>query len=406
MTNDKNPLQDILPEMLGAAWQQPNQSAYDFRSDTVTTPTLQIFRAIALASFNDGWTGGGDTKAFEEYTSQLLGMQSTIFMVSTTLANQVAIWAHIGTAPAGVICDCRSHFLHMEGGSIAMVSGALPQPVTPSNGLYITLEDIKRRIVLVDESKPASETDCPTRVIHLEVPLGGNIMPLEEVKRIKRFATENGVKVNIDGARLWDAVSAAAGSLSDYAAAADSVNLSMSKGIGAPVGSTLSGDSGFVLRAKSIHKSMGGSMRQPGLLAASAREAIESTFQPQQIGKVKNGFSRSHEQARRLAEHWIGLGGSLLVPQETNMVWLDLASIGIREADWIAGAREDGILLHSCRIVTHFPCMQDVYQYRRNGRTATVKSLASPESFQSQSMDNTPGLKSISPVSNGVKTLP
>jgi hypothetical protein len=121
MTNDKNPLQDILPEMLGAAWQQPNQSANDFRSkfspvmmrtklmflgDTVTTPTLQILRAIALASFNDGWTGGGDTKAFEDYTSQLLGMQSTIFMVSTTLANQVAIWAHIGTAPAGVICDC------------------------------------------------------------------------------------------------------------------------------------------------------------------------------------------------------------------------------------------------------------------------------------------------------------
>src|SRR6266568_1229864 len=143
----------------------------------------------------------------------------------------------------------------------------------PSNGIYLTLEDIKKHIVLTED-----QCSCPTCVIHLENTLGGTVMPLEETRRISEFVRSKGIKVYCDGARLWDAVVAGAGSLIDFCALYDSVSLCFTKGLGASVGSILVGEKEFIKRAKWLRKSIGGSMRQPGIVAAAARAALDEAF--------------------------------------------------------------------------------------------------------------------------------
>ena len=265
------------------------------------------------------------------------------------MSNQVALRTHVARTPTGVLCDSRSHVIHMEAGGMASWAGALPQIVTPKNGLYLTIEDLKRKIVLSDGSDSCT---CATRIIHLENPLGGIIMPLSELRRIKSFAEVHGIKVHMDGARLWEAVAAGAGSLNDFCAAADSVNLCLTKGIGAPVGSILLGDRDFVREAKWIRKSVGGAMRQPGLMATAAWAAVDDTF-----GRNPNGSTsllrKAHEQAFKAGEMWQQLGGQLVVPQQTNMIWLNLKAAGIDEIDWERTGEEYGLRLHSSRLVMH-----------------------------------------------------
>ncbi|KAF1995391.1 l-allo-threonine aldolase [Amniculicola lignicola CBS 123094] len=332
-----------------SAWQQPGPAAFDFRSDVTTTATPRLLQAVMSAGLNDGWTGNG-AKKFEEYMAQLVGTESAVFMVSSTMGNQVAIRTHLNRPPNGVICDARSHIMHMETGGLASLSGALPIAIYPSNGVYLTLEDIERYVVLSDGTDACN---CPTRLLHLENPLGGNIMPLHEMKRIKEFADCHGLKIHVDGARLWEAVVAQHGSLRDFASGAHSVNLCLSKGLGVPMGSIVVGDAEFIRHARWVRKSMGGAMRQPGIMANCAWAAVEEAFGQSASGD-ESLLSRGHELARDLANHWAALDGKLVVPQETNVIWLDLDALKIDEDEWESQAKAEGILLHSSRILTHY----------------------------------------------------
>ena len=160
--------------------------------------------------------------------------------------------------PHAVMVDARSNILLWEGGHIASLAGAVIQPVEAHrNGKYLTLEDVLGHIIL-DESV----TSSPTRVIAIENPLHGMVMPLEEVRRIARFARENGVKLHLDGARLFDAVVAGAGSLPDYCREFDTVSLCFSKGLGAPVGSMIIDNERVILQARKLRQSIGGGLHQ------------------------------------------------------------------------------------------------------------------------------------------------
>ncbi|KAF8544375.1 pyridoxal phosphate-dependent transferase [Trichophaea hybrida] len=332
-----------------SAWLQPGPAAFDFRSDITTTSTPAMLCAITHAGVNDGWSGNG-AASFEAHVAQLASREAALFMISSTMGNQIAIRTHLGRPPNGVICDARSHMIHQEAGGVASMSGALPQILLPSNGLYLTVEDIERKIVLSDGKDACT---CPTRLIHLENPLGGIIMPLAELRRIKRFATDHGLKVHMDGARLWEAVVAGAGSLPEFCAEVDSVNLCLTKGLGAPVGSILLGDGEFVRHARWIRKSIGGAMRQPGVVVAAAWAAMDEAFGRDPCGR-ESILGRSHELAKRMADYWSRLGGKLSVPQETNMVWLDLEAAGIDEEAWEKQGEIYGLLLHCSRLVTHY----------------------------------------------------
>ena len=319
------------------------------KGDITTTSTPAMLRAIVNAGLNDGWTASG-AASFEAHVAQLASREAALFNVSSIMSNQVALRTYAQRPPTGVICDTRSHVIHMEAGGMASFAGALPQAVMPSNGLYLTVEDIKRKIVLSDGSDCCT---CATKIIHLENPLGGLIMPLTELRRIKLFAEENNLKVHIDGARLWEAVAAGAGSLVDFCAAADSVNLCLTKGIGAPVGSILLGDYQFIRAAKWVRKTVGGSMRQPGLMATLAWAAMDDTFGRDPTGRASL-LGVTHVRASRVAKFWQQLGGKLAVPQQTNIVWLDLKASGIDEVEWERIGEKHGLRLHSSRLVMHY----------------------------------------------------
>ena len=178
-------------------------------------------------------------------------------------------------------------------------------------------------------------------------------MPLSETRRIAAFAREHGVKLHLDGARIWEAVVAGAGSLPDFTSCFDSVSLCFSKGLGAPVGSILVGSEAFIKHARWVRKSIGGGLRQSGVVTAAARVAVDETF-----GKSPNGegglLKRSHQIAKRIAKIWTDMGGKLAKPTETNMVWFDLDDVGMSEEEFVELGRQNGLRFLGDRLVVHY----------------------------------------------------
>ena len=236
---------------------------------------------------------------------------------------------------------------------MATLTGALVKTVVPSNGVHLTLEDVKANVILSEDVH-----SCPTRVISLENTLNGMMMPLDEIRRISAFAREHGIKMHCDGARLWEAVAASEGAtLPDFCKEFDTVTLCFSKGLGAPVGSILVGTTAAMKHSRWTRKAMGGGMRQPGLLTAAARVAVEETF-----GRKADGsdgwLRRTHELARRVEEMWTTRGGALVHPVHTNMVWVDLDSVGCPADRFVELGKEEGLTLLGGRMVIHYQVAQ------------------------------------------------
>lgn len=236
---------------------------------------------------------------------------------------------------------------------MATLSGALVNGVVPANGVYLTLEDIKKNVILGDEIH-----GCPTKVISLENTLGGTVMPLAEVKKISAFAKEHDIRLHLDGARIWEAVVSGAGSLPDYTREFDSVSLCFSKGLGAPVGSILVGKKKFIKHARWMRKSIGGGLRQPGVVTAAARVAVDETF-----GTGPNGegglLKQSHATAKKIAMLWTEMGGKLDKPTETNMVWFDLEDVGCTGPQFAQLGKEHGLRLLRGRLVVHYQISEE-----------------------------------------------
>ncbi|RDL38369.1 PLP-dependent transferase [Venustampulla echinocandica] len=332
------------------AWSAPGPAAFDFRSDVITTPTQSMLAAISNTTLlDDVFMEDPTTNDLESYLATRTGHEAALFVLSGTMANQLAMRSHLSQPPYSVLCDYRAHVLEWEAGGVASLCGALVKGVVPKNGIYLTLEDIEKNVILGDEIHGA-----PTRVISLENTLGGTIMPLEEVRKISAFAKEHDIKLHLDGARLWEAVVAGAGSLADYCKEFDSVSLCFSKGLGAPVGSILVGRKKFIKHARWVRKSIGGGLRQPGVLTAAARVAVDETF-----GKGPNGedglLKGSHITAKKVAKVWTDKGGKLSKPTETNMVWLDLEDVGCSDEAFIANALKHGLkVFEGGRLVVHY----------------------------------------------------
>ena len=360
-TTDKKSSVEASP----TAWSTPGTAAFDFRSrfsllqahgttntligDTITTPNASMLLAIQNTTLKDDVYHEDETTTdFEAYIASRTNHEAALFVMSGTMGNQLAIRSHLTQIPHSVLCDNRAHILRAEAGGAASLSQAIVNGVTPSNGVYLTLEDIEKNVVLGDEIH-----GCPTKLICLENTLAGTIMPLSEVKRISKFAKEHDIKLHLDGARLWNAVAAGAGSLSDYCQEFDSVSLCFSKGLGAPIGSMLVGKKEFIHRARWVRKAIGGGLRQMGVLTSAARVAVDENF-----GKDANGkdgkLLHSHEVAQMITSIWVQLGGKLANPTQTNMVWLDLESAGISNSDFAALGKEKGLKVLSGRLVVHY----------------------------------------------------
>ncbi|MCJ1254387.1 hypothetical protein MMC24_002202 [Lignoscripta atroalba] len=363
------------------AWQTPGPAAFDFRSDVVTTPTPTMLHAITQTTLlDDVFHEDPTTLALESLLSALTSHPSALLVLSGTMGNQVALRTHLTQPPHSVLTDHRSHIVEWEAGGVASLCGAMVKGLIPRNGHHLTLaEDILPNAVVSDEDVHST----PTRVISLENTLGGEILPLDECRRISVWARAQSppIKMHLDGARLWEAVSAqcAAASittrgeaepepetesqnnggrdslierLKDYCTLFDSVSLCFSKGLGAPIGSILVGDEAFIRKARHIRKSIGGGLRQAGVVTAAARVSVEETF-------LGGKLARSHERAREIARLWEGKGGKLARGVETNMVWLDLEAVECGVKEFVEVGVRYGVKLYGGRLVVHYQISND-----------------------------------------------
>lgn len=324
---------------------------YRLLGDVVTTPTSRMLEAIASTTLlDDVFQDDPTTNNLEAFIAELTHKPAALLVLSGTMGNQVALRTHLQGPPHSVLCDYRAHILEWEAGGVASLCGALVKGVMPANGKYLTLEDVKKNAVISDDIHA-----CPTKVISLENTLAGMVTPLEETRKISAFAREHGIIMHLDGARLWEAVAAGAGKLEEYCDCFDSVSLCFSKGLGAPIGSIIVGTEKFRTRARWIRKSIGGGLRQAGVVTAAARVAVEDTF----LGGKLNAC---HDRARQIAKLWQDYGGKLANPVETNMVWFDLEAAGISVKDFIAEGEKVGLRLLGGRLVIHYQIGEEAVQ--------------------------------------------
>lgn len=339
----------------GTAWgAEENPASFDFRSDVHTTPTMSMLQAIQKCTLLDDVTMEDPTTlSLERFIADLAGKEDALLVLSGTMGNQVALRSHLTAPPQAVLCDRRGHIINYEAGGVASLSQAMMQPIDAQNGTYLTLEEVQKYAVVSDDVHA-----CPTRVISLENTLNGAIMPLSEVRRISAWARENDIIMHLDGARLWEAVAAGAGSLKEFCAEFDSISLCFSKGLGAPIGSIIVGTKAFIKRSRWIRKSIGGGLRQAGVVAAPARVAVEETF-------LGGKLAQSHENARKIQKLWTDMGGKLQYPVDTNMVWLDINAHGIDTNHFIELGEQYGVRIRGGRFVVHYQIGEEAIERLR-----------------------------------------
>lgn len=339
-------------------WTSPGQAAFDFRSDTVTTPTFAMLESIASATLmDDVLHEDPTTNSFQEFIADLTGHDEALFVCSGTMGNQVALRTALTDPPYSILTDYRNHILTMEGGGAATLCGALIQGVIPSNGHHLTLNDIQNHASIKYDIY-----DCPTRVVSLENTLLGTILPLDEVQAISTWARSQSppIHMHLDGARLWEAVVAGAGGIQDFCRCFDSVSLCFSKGLGAPIGSAIVGSHSFITRACWIRKLFGGGLRQAGIITAPAKVAIQDVF-------LGGKLQACQENAKLITKTWENLGGKLTQPTETNMVWLDLNDEQVDKEAFQRFAQEAGVKVHTKarlqgRLVVHYQISKEAIE--------------------------------------------
>ena len=209
-------------------------------------------------------------RALEHEVAKLLNMKAALFCPSGTMANQIAIAAHSQPGDE-IICSDLAHVFVYEGGGMAANAGVQARALPGDRG-RITARQIEAAINPDDPHRPVSRLVCLENTVNRG---GGCCYDLLDVGRIRQVCYDRGLRLHLDGARLFNALVERGESISDYGLLCDSVSICLSKGLGCPVGSVLSGSSAFIDRARRIRKRMGGGMRQAGYLAAAGLYALE-----------------------------------------------------------------------------------------------------------------------------------
>jgi threonine aldolase len=283
----------------------------DLRSDTVTKPTPAMRRAMAQADVGDDVFGEDPTvNRLQERAAELFGREAALLVPSGTMGNQIAIKVH--TQPGDeVILEEASHIFNSEMAMMAAFSGVIPRPI-PSERGWLRWEQIESAI------RPNVYYYAQTRLICLENThnfKGGGIYPLEWAREIIEKAHERGLKVHLDGARIFNAAVATGRSVKELTEGFDSVMFCLSKGLGAPVGSMLVGSAEFMKEARRVRKMLGGGMRQVGILAAAGLYALEHHIER---------LAEDHENAQILAQALKEIPEVRLEPVETNIIIFEL----------------------------------------------------------------------------------
>jgi threonine aldolase len=322
----------------------------DLRSDTVTRPTPDMRQAMALADVGDDVYDEDPTvNRLEELACRMMGKEAALFVASGTMGNIAAILAHTGRGDE-VICGYRSHIYRREQGAMATLAGVQARPIMEREDGTLPLEAIEAAVQPPDQHHPISRLVCLENTHNT---CGGQPLTAEYTAAAVEVARRHGLKVHIDGARLFNAAVALGTAAEALVGRADSVTFCVSKGLAAPAGSLLCGDEAFIERARRARKLLGGGMRQVGVLAAAGIVALTSMVER---------LEEDHENARRMAGLLAEIEGIRVEPErvKTNIVYFDLDE----RSPWPAGElaallKEQGVLLdvagpRTLRAVAHY----------------------------------------------------
>jgi threonine aldolase len=320
----------------------------DLRSDTVTRPTPAMREAMARAEVGDDVYGEDPTvNRLEAIAAERLGKEGALFVASGTMGNLVALLTHCGRGDEAIVGD-RSHTFLFEQGGMAALGGITPRTVPNQPDGTLRLDDVEGAIRGDDPHFPRSQLVCLENTHNF---CSGTPITAEYTAQVARLAHDHGLRLHLDGARVFNAAASLAADVRELVREVDSVMFCLSKGLCAPVGSMLCGDAAFIAEARRARKVVGGGMRQAGVIAAAGIIALE-----QMAGRL----AEDHARAIRLAEGLAEIPGVEVAPARSNILYFALSEEAPKTADEVTDAlAERGVLLLGrengrFRAVTHY----------------------------------------------------
>ncbi|MGL5257340.1 MAG: low-specificity L-threonine aldolase [Proteocatella sp.] len=319
----------------------------DFRSDTVTKPTKRMRDAMCRAEVGDDVYGDDETvNNLQKYVAELCGMEAALFVPSGTFCNQLALFTHCNRGEEVILPD-ECHIVQHEAGSAAIIAGVNLRTL-PTNAGKMDLTKVEAAI------RKERDIHYPvTRLICLENAFSdGTVVDLEYMRNIKKLANKYKLKVHLDGARFFNAVTSLNCDIRDIAENVDSINICLSKGLCAPIGSMLVGSKSFIEEALYKRKIMGGGMRQVGIIAAAGHIAVK---------EMRLRLVEDHDNARYLAERLDVISGIDVLRNklDINMVFFKITDEKLKRVftqenfekyNILINPEEDGLF----RFVTHY----------------------------------------------------
>ncbi|MBI5288245.1 MAG: low-specificity L-threonine aldolase [Chloroflexi bacterium] len=302
----------------------------DLRSDTVTVPSPEMRRAMAEAAVGDDVFGEDPTvRRLEEMSAAVTGKEAALFVASGTMSNLVAIMSHCGRGDEAIAGD-QAHIVQYEVAGAAGVAGAQVRTARNDARGRLDPEEVESLIRGENVHHPNTALLC---IENTHNRCSGAVIPPEDTQELADLAHRHGVRVHIDGARIFNAALAAGASVADLAGPADSVGFCLSKALGAPVGSVLCGDGAFIARARKMRKMVGGGMRQAGIIAAAGVYALEHMVER---------LAEDHENAKVLAH---GLAELPIVDLDPETIETNIVIFRVEDAIGFArGLKRAGVL--------------------------------------------------------------
>lgn len=319
----------------------------DLRSDTVTVPTEEMRLAMYKAEVGDDVYGEDPTvKTLEELGAAIAGKEAALFVTSGTMGNQIAAMTHTQKGDE-ILCEAQSHIFYYEVGGMSCLAGAQPRQISAPMGILSAS--------LIEPAIREDNVHLPrTGLICLENShnrAGGTCYSLEGLTKIKDLANRYKIPVHIDGARIFNAAVATGTTVAEIALQADTVQMCLSKGLGAPVGSLLTGSQVFIAKARRYRKMLGGGMRQAGIIAAAGIVALT---------KMAERLAEDHENARYLAKALADMGFEIdMNSVQTNIAIFDTKPFGIKAEEFTEkmagmGIKGNDFGEYKVRLVTHY----------------------------------------------------
>jgi len=331
----------------------------DLRSDTVTRPGKEMLSAMFNAQVGDDVFNEDPTVIeLQNKVAKLFQKEAALFVPSGTMANQLCIKVH--TQPADeIICDKTAHVYNFEGGGIAFNSACSVKLLDGKNGIA-SAEQVLEAINPKDIHHASSKLVCLENTSNKG---GGSCYELSEIEQIAMTCTENDLKLHLDGARLFNAIIEKNYSTIDIGRLFDSISICLSKGLGTPVGSVITGSNEFITKAKRFRKLFGGAMRQAGYLAAAGIYALDNNIER---------LREDHEHAQQIVQmlkkqSYI----EEILPTETNIIIFKLVK-SLNDNDFISKLAQYNIKVVSfgpqiIRMVTHLDIKSEMMEKIETG---------------------------------------